>query len=93
MPTTNKKAVNVDSLKRANEDYQNVIYTLPFFSLQEMAADLNMNILSVNKEDIIVNRKRAGGVMLPYFVGCTDDDKKELMKFIEMRLKVEKVYC
>lgn len=92
MPTT-KKAINVESLKNANETYQNVIYTLPFFALNEMAAALNMNILSVDKEDVITNRRRAGNLLRPYYQGCTDDKKREVMKFEEMRLVVEKVFA
>lgn len=92
MPTT-KKAINVDSLRNANETYQNVIYTLPFISLNEMAAALNMNILSVDKVDVITNRRRAGNLMRPYYQGCTDDKKREVMKFVEMRLEIEKVFA
>lgn len=87
-----KKAINVGSLLRANETYQPVIQALPFVALQEMAQALNMNILFVDKEDVLVNRRRAAGVMRPYFPGCTDDQKQELLKFVEMRLRTEKVF-
>lgn len=90
---TTKQAVNVDSLKNANETYQKVIYALPFLSLNEMAAALNMNILSVDKVDVITNRRRAGNLMRPYFQGCTDDVKREVMKYEEMRLEIEKVFA
>ena len=85
-------AMNIDSLKRANEQYQGVVYTLPLVALQEMAAALKMNIIFVDKEDVIINRRRAAGQMRPYFPGCTDNEKSELMKFVEMRLKVDKIY-
>ena len=72
--------MNIDSLKRANEQYQGVVYTLPLVALQEMAAALKMNIIFVDKEDVIINRRRAAGQMRPYFPGCTDNEKSELMK-------------
>lgn len=86
------QAVNVDSLKRANESYQPVIHTLPLVALTELAQSLRLNILQVDGEDVRVNRRRAAGQMRPYYAGCTDGQKKEILKFVEMRLKPEKVF-
>lgn len=85
--------VNINSLTRAAKQYNNVLRELPFFSFQEVAKKLRINILEVDGEDIIISKRRKADFLRPYKAGLTLGNEQELMKFFESILKPETVYA
>lgn len=87
------KAVNITDLSRAAVKYNNVLRELPFFVLNEICRKLGLNIISVQGEDIEINKRRKAGILRPYTKGLTLGQEQELMKFFESKLKPEFVYA
>lgn len=86
-------SVNIAGLSNAAKVYAPFLMALPFLSFNEVAAALKMNILEVEGEHIIVNKRRKAGLLAPYKVGGTTANNDEIMKFIEMKLKPERTYA
>lgn len=88
-----KNIVNIESLSRAAVTYNNVLRELPYYSFNEVAKALRMNILSVKGEDIEISRRRKAGIIRPYMVGLDLGNKEEIMKFFEAKLKPVLTYA
>ncbi len=87
------KPVNIDGLTRYAKEYDNVLRTLPFFTLVEKTKYLRINILHVQGEHKLINKRRKAGIIKPYYPGISEDAQKELMKFFETTLKPEMIYA
>ncbi len=85
------KVINADKLTQSAKKYDKVLRTLPFFSLETAATALRMNVLEVDDEDVIVNKRRKAGGTGPYKQGMTIGYQDEIMKFYESNLKPELV--
>ncbi len=86
-----KKVINVDALTQSAKKYDSVLRTLPFFSLEKVAETLRMNVLELNEENVLVNRRRKAGGTGPYKQGMTITYQEEVMKFFESTLNPELV--
>lgn len=87
------KTVNITDLSRAAVTYNNVLRELPFYTFQEAAKALKINILSVKGEDVLISKRRTADFLRPYKAGLPLNDQKELLKFYESKLKPETVYA
>ena len=87
------KAVNIAGLSRAAIEYNNVLYTLPAFMLNEAAKRLRLNIIDVQYEDRAINKRRKAGIIRPYSSGVALNAKPELAKFFETVLKPETIFA
>lgn len=90
---TEEKIINVSDLTQAAKRYDPILRVLPFFTLQEAAKALGLNIMEVKNEDVLVTRLRQAGGTGPYAPGLTINYKDEVMKFRESTLKPELVYA
>ena len=86
-----KPVVNGDQLREAARTYDPILRTLPFFAIAEMCSALGLNVVQVDDEDVIVNRRRAAGATGPYQKGMTITYKEEVARFFESSLKPELV--
>lgn len=84
-----KNVVSIDSLTREAKTYDNVLRTLPYFSLQSFCADLKLNLIQVDKEHIIINKRRRANVTGPYRKGAEIKYTEEIGSFYESSLKPE----
>ncbi len=87
------KTINTEALTRAAVVYDNVLRTLPYQSFLDVSKKLKINIVEVDGEDIIINKRRKAGIIRAYKPGLTLGDQKELAKFYESKLKPEMVYA
>lgn len=87
------KTVNIDDLTRAAVVYNNVLRELPYFSYQEIAKKLRINVLEVDGEDVLISKRRKADILRAYKAGLTLGDEQELIKFFEAKLKPELVYA
>ena len=55
------RVINIDELKRYAKTYDGVLRVLPFFSLQEFAQRMRLNVIEVRDEDVLVNFRRKAG--------------------------------
>lgn len=85
--------VNISALTRMARQYNNVLKELPYFSFAEMAKNTRINILEVDGEDVLINKRRKAGLIRPYKPGLSLGDEAELMKFYEAKLKPEVIYA
>ena len=81
--------LNIDELKRYAKTYDGVLRVLPFFSLQEFAQRMKLNVIEVRDEDVLVNFRRKAGNTGPYKAGASIDYPDEIGKIVEMSLKPE----
>jgi len=88
-----KKIIDVAALSQAAIKYDSVLRTLPYFTLEEVAKSLRLNIQLVENEHVIVNKRRLAGGTGPYKQGMTIDYKEEIAKFFESSLKPELTVC
>ena len=65
------KVINIDELKRYAKTYDGVLRVLPFFSLQEFAQRMRLNVIEVRDEDVLVNFRRKAGNTGPYKAGAS----------------------
>ena len=86
-----KKIIDVAGLSQAAKTYDPVLRALPYFTLEQAAIALGLNILQVANEDVIINKLRQAGGTGPYTPGMTLNYKEEVMKFREANLKPELV--
>lgn len=83
------RVINIDELKRYAKTYDGVLRVLPFFSLQEFAQRMKLNVIEVRDEDVLVNFRRKAGNTGPYKAGASIDYPDEIGKIVEMSLKPE----
>ena len=83
------RVINIDELKRYAKTYDGVLRVLPFFSLQEFAQRMRLNVIEVRDEDVLVNFRRKAGNTGPYKAGASIDYPDEIGKIVEMSLKPE----
>jgi len=83
--------LTVAALTEAAKTYDPILRTLPFFSLDALAAKLKLNIQQVENEDVIVNMRRKAGGTGPYSPGMAITYDPEIAKFFESNLKPEMV--
>ena len=50
--------LDIEKLNRYAKDYDNVLRTLPYFTFQEFAAAMKLNVIEIENEDVIVNARR-----------------------------------
>jgi len=87
------KPVNITSLNRAAETYDNQLRTLPFFTLEEVFTLFKLNVLEVSGKHIRTTFERKGGIMKPYSAEVTDKDTEEIGRIKEATLQTEMAYC
>ena len=63
--------LNIDELKRYAKTYDGVLRVLPFFSLQEFAQRMKLNVIEVRDEDVLVNFRRKAGNTGSYKAGAS----------------------
>lgn len=85
--------VNLTHLTRAAVTYDNVLRELPYFVFKEVARKLRINIVQVDGEHILISKRRKADFLRPYKPGLSLNDKQELIKFFESKLKPETVYA
>ena len=83
------RVINIDELKRYAKTYDGVLRVLPFFSLQEFAQRMKLNVIEVRDEDVLVNFRRKAGNTGPYKAGASISYPDEIGKIVEMSLKPE----
>ena len=83
------RVINIDELKRYAKTYDGVLRVLPFFSLQEFAQRMRLNVIEVRDEDVLVNFRRKAGNTGPYKAGASISYPDEIGKIVEMSLKPE----
>ena len=83
--------IDVAALTEAARQYDPILRTLPFFSLEAGAIALGLNIQEVENEHVVVNRRRQAGSTGPYKQGMSITYKEEIAKFFESMLKPELV--
>ncbi len=83
--------VNVGSLNRAAETYNNILQTLPFDTLIDACAALGIQVLNVANKDIKLQLQRMGATSKPYAASTTTSDyyPSELGKILERALEVK----
>lgn len=87
------RVINIDELKRYAKTYDGVLRVLPFFSLQEFARRMKLNVIEVRDEDVLVNFRRKAGNTGPYKAGASISYPDEIGKIVEMSLKPELTVC
>ena len=83
------RIVDIDKLNRYAKDYDNVLRTLPYFTFQEFATAMKLNVVEVDNEDVLVNARRKAGNTGAYKAGANISYPSEIGKMIEMSLKPE----
>lgn len=87
------KTVNINDLSRAAVTYNNVLRELPYFKFQEVASNLKISVLEVDGEDVLISKRRNADFLRPYIAGLPLENRKELLKFFEAKLKPEITYA
>ncbi len=87
------KVIDVNGLSQAATQYDSILRTLPYFALEALAHKLRLNILHVQDEHILVNKRRKAGATGPYKDGMTITYQEEVSKFFETKLKPELAVC
>lgn len=83
--------INPAALTEAAKTYDKALRVLPFFTLEQFAQSLKLNLIEVENEDIIVSKRRKAGGTGPYKQGMNITYKEEIAKFVESSLKPELV--
>jgi len=86
--------INVDGITRAAKQYDPLLKTLPFETLDPVLTDLGINLLEVGDgENIETTFERKGGIIQPYSATTVDQDadESEIGRFVEMGLQTKKV--
>ncbi|RHJ83531.1 hypothetical protein [Parabacteroides sp. AM08-6] len=81
--------LDLDKLKRYAKEYDSVLRTLPYFTFQEFAAAMKLNVIEIDNEDVIVNARRKAGHTGPYKAGAEINYPDEVGKLVEMSIKPE----
>ena len=81
--------LDIEKLKRYAIDYDGVLRTLPYFTFQKFAADMKLNVIEIENEDVITNARRKAGHTGPYKAGAEINYPNEIGKIVEMSIKPE----
>lgn len=81
--------LDLDKLKRYAKEYDGVLRTLPYFTFQDFAAAMKLNVIEIDNEDVIVNARRKAGHTGPYKAGAEINYPDEIGKLVEMSIKPE----
>lgn len=81
--------LDIDKLKRYSIDYDGVLRTLPYFTFQEFAAAMKLNVIEIENEQVITNARRKAGHTGPYKAGADINYPDEIGKIVEMHIKPE----
>lgn len=84
-----KPILDIDALKRYAKEYDSVLRTLPYFTFQEFASAMKLNVVEVDNEDVLTNARRKAGHTGPYKAGAVINYPDEIGKIVEMSLKPE----
>ncbi len=84
-----KPILDIDALKRYAKEYDSVLRTLPYFTFQDFAASMKLNVIEVDNEDVLVNARRKAGHTGPYKAGAAINYPDEIGKIVEMSIKPE----
>ncbi len=90
------KIVNTTDLTRAAKQYDPLLKTLPYSTLDPVLTDLGINLLEVGDgENIEITFERKGGLIKPYVASTVDQDaaETEIGKFVEMTLQTKKAFA
>lgn len=85
--------VNIEGLSRYAKSWNNTLKELPFYTFNEAALELRLNIIKVQGEDIAVTLRRKAGIVKPYYPGITAGNQQEILNFFEQKLKPEITYA
>ena len=85
--------VNIDSLTRAAVEYDNVLRTLPYITLEEVVSTFKFNMKEIANKHILTSFERKGGIMKPYGATVTEDEEEEIGKLKESELELKTAYC
>lgn len=80
--------LDIEKLKRYAIDYDGVLRTLPYFTFQKFAADMKLNVIEIENEDVITNARRKAGHTGPYKAGAEINYPNEIGKIVEMSIKL-----
>lgn len=83
--------LDIEKLNRYAKDYDNVLRTLPYFTFQEFAAAMKLNVIEIENEDVIVNARRKAGHTGPYKAGAEIKYPDEIGKLVEIVLATSRV--
>ena len=83
--------INVAALQRAAEKYDPLLRKLPFLDLNEVLANLEINLKEVTYKDTIIQFQRKSGSSKPYVAGIIDYTT-EIGKMVERSLIVLPCY-
>nr|DAT24413.1 MAG TPA: hypothetical protein [Caudoviricetes sp.] len=81
--------LDLEKLKRYAKEYDPILRTLPYFTFQEFAAAMKLNVIEIDNEDVIVNARRKAGNTGPYRAGAEINYPNEIGKLVEMSIKPE----
>lgn len=90
------KIVNTTDLTRAAKQYDPLLKTLPYNTLEPVLTELGINLLEVSEGDNIeITFERKGGLIKPYkaTTSSLDASESEIGKFVEMALTPKKAYA
>lgn len=87
------KTVDVTSLNRASDVYDNALRTLPFFTLEDLISRLKLNVLELSGKHIRTTFERKSGIMKPYSGQVTQENREEIGRVKESTLQMEMAYC
>jgi hypothetical protein len=85
--------VNITSLTRAAVEYDNLLRTLPYLTLEEVVSTFKFNMKELAHKHILTSFERKAGVMKPYGATVTEDEEQEIGKLKESTLELEMAYC
>lgn len=81
--------LDIEKLNRYAKEYDPVLRTLPYFTFQEFAAAMKLNVIEIDNEDVVVNARRKAGNTGPYKAGADISYPDEIGKLVEMSIKPE----
>lgn len=81
--------LDIEKLNRYAKEYDPVLRTLPYFTFQEFAAAMKLNVIEIENEDVVVNARRKAGNTGPYKAGAVITYPDEIGKLVEMSIKPE----
>ncbi len=84
-----KAILDIEKLERYAKDYDAVLRTLPYFSFQDFASAMKLNVIEVENENVLVNARRKAGQTGPYKAGAEITYPSEVGRLVEMSLKPE----
>lgn len=87
------ETINIEGLQNVAKQYQSGLISLPFLTFNEISKNLKIRIVEVQGEQILVNKRRKAGMLAPYAPGTKLGKEKEIMKFLEMKLKPERTFA